>query len=99
MVETLVDKVNFEEKNGELHATSVTLMDKTGATRDVKVRKEVIVSGGDCARVEICSFSDTSRCLLLAADPASIRNWSEGRIAEIGHQMLGGLSRRGKESA
>ncbi|KAI1617943.1 choline dehydrogenase [Exophiala viscosa] len=46
VVETLVDKINFEKQNGQLEATSVTLVDKTGATRDVKVRKEVIVSGG-----------------------------------------------------
>ncbi|KAK5199382.1 hypothetical protein LTR92_001857 [Exophiala xenobiotica] len=46
VVETVVDKVNFEEKNGQLEATSVTLVDKTGAKRDVKARKEIIVSGG-----------------------------------------------------
>ncbi|KIV85554.1 hypothetical protein PV11_01236 [Exophiala sideris] len=46
VVETLVDKINFEEKNGQLEATSVTLVDKTGATREVKAKKEVMVSGG-----------------------------------------------------
>ncbi|KAK7902730.1 hypothetical protein LTR67_002376 [Exophiala xenobiotica] len=46
VVETVVDKVNFEEKNGQLEATSVTLVDKTGAKRDVKARKEIIISGG-----------------------------------------------------
>ena len=51
VVETVVDKVNFEEKNGQLEATSVTLVDKTGAKRDVKARKEIIISGGNCARL------------------------------------------------
>ncbi|KAK5275133.1 hypothetical protein LTR40_013580, partial [Exophiala xenobiotica] len=46
VVGTVVDKVNFEEKSGQLEATSVTLVDKTGAKRDVKARKEIIVSGG-----------------------------------------------------
>ncbi|KIW56986.1 hypothetical protein PV05_05593 [Exophiala xenobiotica] len=46
VVDTVVDKVNFEEKNGQLEATSVTLVDKTGAKRDVKARKEIIISGG-----------------------------------------------------
>lgn len=47
VVETLVDKINFEEKNGQLEATGVTLVDKTGSKREVKATKEIIVSGGD----------------------------------------------------
>src|SRR5690242_20114031 len=46
VVETLVDKINFEEKDGQLHATSITLVDKSGAKRDVKAKKEIIVSSG-----------------------------------------------------
>jgi hypothetical protein len=46
VVETLVDKINFEEKDGELQATTVTLVDKTGAKRDVRATKEIIVSSG-----------------------------------------------------
>jgi len=48
VVETLVDKINFEERNGQLKAASVTLVDKSGAKREVKARKEIIVSGGSC---------------------------------------------------
>ncbi|EXJ75631.1 uncharacterized protein A1O5_00138 [Cladophialophora psammophila CBS 110553] len=46
VVETIVDKINFEERNGELHATSVVLVDKNGTKREVKAGKEIIVSGG-----------------------------------------------------
>lgn len=46
VVETLVDKINFEEKDGQLQATSVTLVDKSGEKRDVKAKKEIIVSSG-----------------------------------------------------
>lgn len=50
LVETVVDKINFEEKNGHLEATSVTLVDKSGTKREVKARKEIIVSGGNHRR-------------------------------------------------
>ncbi len=46
-VETVVDKINFEEKNGQLEATSVVLVDKSGEKRVVKARKEIIISGGN----------------------------------------------------
>ncbi|EXJ86466.1 hypothetical protein A1O3_03417 [Capronia epimyces CBS 606.96] len=48
VVETLVAKINFEESDGdgELRATSVTLVDKSGGKREVKARKEIIVSAG-----------------------------------------------------
>ncbi len=58
VVDTVVDKVNFEEKNGQLEATSVTLVDKTGAKRDVKARKEIIISGGNCTRFLDCPGGD-----------------------------------------
>jgi hypothetical protein len=48
-VETVVDKISFEERNGQLQATSVVLVDKTGAKRTVKARKEIIVSGGNAS--------------------------------------------------
>lgn len=46
MVETVVDKINFEEKDGHLQATSVALVDKSGERKVVKARKEIVVSGG-----------------------------------------------------
>lgn len=46
VTDTLVDKINFERKDGNLQATSVTLVDKTGASREVKARKEIILSAG-----------------------------------------------------
>ena len=46
VVETLVDKINFEEKNGQLEATSVVLVDKSGEKKVVRARKEIVVSGG-----------------------------------------------------
>ena len=45
-VETVVDKINFEERNGQLEAKSVVIVDKSGQKREVKARKEIIVSGG-----------------------------------------------------
>lgn len=48
-LETVVDKINFEERNGQLEASSVVLIDKSGEKRVVKARKEVIVSGGNCS--------------------------------------------------
>lgn len=47
-LETVVDKINFEERNGQLEARSVVLVDKSGEKRVVKARKEIIVSGGNC---------------------------------------------------
>ena len=47
VVETVVDKINFEEKNGQLEATSVVLVDKSGEKRVVRARKEIVVSGGN----------------------------------------------------
>ncbi|KIW26761.1 uncharacterized protein PV07_06569 [Cladophialophora immunda] len=46
MVDTVVDKINFEEKNGQLQATSVVVVDKSGARAEIKATKEIIVSGG-----------------------------------------------------
>ncbi|KIW75491.1 hypothetical protein Z517_10232 [Fonsecaea pedrosoi CBS 271.37] len=46
LLDTVVDKINFEEKDGELHATSVVLVGKDGTTREVRATKEIIVSGG-----------------------------------------------------
>lgn len=44
--ETTVDKVNFDTSGSEPRAVSVTLVDKSGDTRTVKARKEIILSGG-----------------------------------------------------
>ena len=49
VVETVVNKINLEERNGQLQATSVVLVDKTGEKRVVKARKEIIVSGGNAS--------------------------------------------------
>lgn len=46
VVDTVVDKVNFEAIDGQLQATSVTLVDKNGAKRVVRAKREIIVSGG-----------------------------------------------------
>ena len=46
MVETVVDKINFEERDGQLQATSVVLVDKSGEKKEIKARKEIVVSGG-----------------------------------------------------
>lgn len=43
LVETLVDKVNFD---GSKRAVSVNLVDKSGKKTTVKAKKEIIVSGG-----------------------------------------------------
>ncbi|KAL2393328.1 L-sorbose 1-dehydrogenase [Exophiala dermatitidis] len=46
IVETTVAKVNYERRNGQLQATSVTLVDKSGTPRVVKARKEIVISAG-----------------------------------------------------
>jgi hypothetical protein len=46
-VESVVDKINFDEKDGNLEAKSVVLVDKSGEKRTVKAKKEIIISGGD----------------------------------------------------
>ncbi|KEF61648.1 uncharacterized protein A1O9_03216 [Exophiala aquamarina CBS 119918] len=45
-VDTLVDKINFEEKDGQPQATSVTLVGKDGEKHDVRATKEIILSSG-----------------------------------------------------
>jgi hypothetical protein len=45
-VETVVDKINFEESGGHLTARSVVVVDKSGERREIKAKKEIIVSGG-----------------------------------------------------
>lgn len=47
IVETTVAKVNYERRNGQLQATSVTLVDKSGTPRVVKARKEIVISAGN----------------------------------------------------
>ena len=100
--ETTVDKINFEEKNGQLEATSVVLVDKNGAYREVKAKKEIIVSGGTCdfgrlggARL----ITDAQRCILLAGHPSSIGYRTQGRARETRHQVCGGCSGGWKEFA
>jgi len=44
--ETTVDKVILEGEGGSLRAVAVKVIEKDGATREIKARKEVIVSGG-----------------------------------------------------
>ncbi|EXJ80263.1 hypothetical protein A1O1_08405 [Capronia coronata CBS 617.96] len=46
VVETVVDKINFEQKDGDLQATGVSLVDRSGGKRAVKARKEITVSAG-----------------------------------------------------
>lgn len=46
-METVVDKINFEENSGQLEAKSAVLVDKSGDKRIVKAGKEIIVSGGN----------------------------------------------------
>ena len=46
IVETLVDKINFDTSSSPPRATSVDIIDKDGSTRTIKTRKEIIISGG-----------------------------------------------------
>lgn len=51
VVDTLVDRINFEEKDGQPQATSVTLVDKKGVKQDIRATKEIIVSAGNSKSV------------------------------------------------
>lgn len=44
--DTIVDKIILEGEESELRATGVKIIEKDGKTRDLKAKKEVIVSGG-----------------------------------------------------
>lgn len=44
--ETTVDKVILEGSGSDLRATAVKVLDKDGKEREIKARKEIIVSGG-----------------------------------------------------
>jgi choline dehydrogenase-like flavoprotein len=44
--DTVVDKVILEGEGSELRATGVKIIEKDGTVRDLKAKKEVIVSGG-----------------------------------------------------
>jgi choline dehydrogenase-like flavoprotein len=46
MTETVVDKINFEDSGGQLIARSVVIVDKSGERREIKAKKEIVVSGG-----------------------------------------------------
>ncbi|KAL9108828.1 MAG: hypothetical protein Q9227_006485 [Pyrenula ochraceoflavens] len=46
LVSVTVDKVTIEERNGNLQATGVQLIGKDNSKRTIKVKKEVVVSGG-----------------------------------------------------
>lgn len=46
MTETTVDKVILEGTGSELRATGVRVVGKDGVARELKARKEVVVSGG-----------------------------------------------------
>ena len=49
VVETIVDKVGLEEREGVLMATSVEIVNTAKERRVVKARKEIIISGGRMA--------------------------------------------------
>lgn len=44
--ETIVDKVILKGEGAELRATAVKIVEKDGSTREIKAKKEIIVSGG-----------------------------------------------------
>lgn len=44
--ETIVDKVVIEEQGSSLKATAVKVIEKDGTAREIKAKKEIIVSGG-----------------------------------------------------
>jgi choline dehydrogenase-like flavoprotein len=46
ITDTVVDKVILEGAGSDLRATGVKIMEKDGTTRELKAKKEVIVSGG-----------------------------------------------------
>ena len=46
VTETLVDKINFDTTSSPPRVTSVSLVSKDGTKRDVKARKEIIISSG-----------------------------------------------------
>ncbi|KAK4986798.1 hypothetical protein LTR50_005093 [Elasticomyces elasticus] len=46
LVDTIVDKVNFDHDDNKLRARSVNLVSKDGQKRTVSARKEIIISGG-----------------------------------------------------
>ncbi|KAJ9625007.1 hypothetical protein H2203_004958 [Taxawa tesnikishii (nom. ined.)] len=46
LVDTVVDKVNLEDVEGDLRAVSVDVVGKDGSKRTLYARKEIIVSGG-----------------------------------------------------
>lgn len=98
-VETLVDKINFEEKNGELHATSVTLVDKSGAKRKVKARKEIIVSAGRRMTLTVLTRPDPCRNILLSSNSSAVRDWPEKRTRELRNPVPCRLAWRRKEPA
>jgi choline dehydrogenase-like flavoprotein len=90
VVETNVDKVNFENANGKLHAHSVTLLAKDGSRREVRARKEIIISGGTVnaqttARIKI--LIPFHRYLLLSCNLDEIGYRRQRRTRETWHQM------------
>lgn len=98
VVETLVDKINFEEKDGQLQATSVTLVDKDGAKRDVKAKKEIIVSSGkNPFTIGEMKMLTLKRCILLTGCITALRHWSHSRSRKNGYQNPGGFSRSWKK--
>jgi hypothetical protein len=100
VVETLVDKINFEDRSGNLEAQSVVLVDKNGEKRTVKAKKEIIVSGGEFARSKrALTVSNPRRRILFSCNPAPFRDWSQGGAGTAGHQMSRGRARCGKEFA
>lgn len=44
--DTTVDKVILEKEGSDLRATAVKIIEKDGTTREIKAKKEIIVSGG-----------------------------------------------------
>ena len=44
--ETTVDKVLFEGHGSDLRATAVKVIEKDGSVKEIKAKKEIIVSGG-----------------------------------------------------
>ena len=46
LVNTVVDKINFEKTNGELRACSVDVMGPDGTRKTFRAKSEIVVSGG-----------------------------------------------------
>lgn len=90
VVNTIVDKVIFEQVNGETVATGVEVVDSTGKKRVVKASKQIILSAGRYSRTQAQWVTNRpTRRVLHTHHPPAFWDRTERRAGDSRYRFRG----------